>query len=246
VQDPVLILGATGAIGGAIAKRLAVKSPIVVHGRDEGKLALLKNKLSNSSKYKIDSYSADLKRSDEVQLLFDNISVKYKKLSGIVFSIAQPFSNKLTHNIPWKDFSEQIDSQLKSLHFVIQNALPLLKGRKYGARLVVLSTEFLIGVPPIKTASYVSAKAALTAYSRVLSQEWLKYNIRVHILAPGMVKSSLTDHMPDRYLDQVVESMPEKQLTTVDDVADMAEFLMTPKADTMYGSIIHASRAERR
>ena len=168
MQDPVLILGATGAIGGAIAKRLAVKSPIVVHGRDEGKLALLKNKLSNSSKYKIDSYSADLKRSDEVQLLFDNISVKYKKLSGIVFSIAQPFSNKLTHNIPWKDFSEQIDSQLKSLHFVIQNALPLLKGRKYGARLVVLSTEFLIGVPPIKTASYVSAKAALTAYSRVL------------------------------------------------------------------------------
>ena len=68
----------------------------------------------------------------------------------------------------------------------------------------------------------------------------------MHILAPGMVKSSLTDHMPDRYLDQVVESMPEKQLTTVDDVADMAEFLMTPKADTMYGSIIHASRAERR
>jgi enoyl-[acyl-carrier-protein] reductase (NADH) len=40
--------------------------------------------------------------------------------------------------------------------------------------------------------------------------------------------------------------MPEKQLTTADDVADMAEFLMTPKADTLYGNIIHASRAVRR
>ena len=42
MQDPVLILGATGAIGGAIAKRLAAKGPVVVHGRNENKLALLK------------------------------------------------------------------------------------------------------------------------------------------------------------------------------------------------------------
>jgi 3-oxoacyl-[acyl-carrier protein] reductase len=246
MQDPVLILGATGAIGSAIAKRLAAKGPVVVHGRDENKLALLKNELSNSNKHRVESYAVDLKQIDEVQSLFDNLAIECKNLSGIVFSVAQPFTNKLTHNIPWKDFSEQIDSQLKSLHLVVRNALPLLKGCKGGARLVILSTEFLIGAPPIKTAPYVAAKAALTAYSRVLSQEWLKHNIRVHILAPGMVKSSLIADMPDRYLDQVVEGMPEKQLTTADDVADMAEFLMTPKADTLYGNIIHASRAVRR
>ena len=79
-----------------------------------------------------------------------------------------------------------------------------------------------------------------------MSQEWLKHNIRVHILAPGMVKSSLIADMPDRYLDQIVEGMPEKQLTTADDVADVAEFLMTSKADTLYGNITHASRAVRR
>ena len=246
MQDPVLILGATGTIGGAVAKRLAAKGPVVVHGRNENKLALLKNELSSSNKYGVDTYSVDLKQADEVQMLFDKIAVQHKRLSGIVFSVAEPFSNKLTHNISWKEFSEQIDSQLKSLHFVVQNSLPLLKGCKGGARVIILSTEFLIGMPPIKTASYVSAKAAITAYSRVLSQEWLKHDIRVHILAPGMVKSSLIADMPDRYLGQVVEGMPEKQLTTADDVADMAEFLMTPKADTLYGNIIHASRAVRR
>ena len=245
MQDPVLILGATGSIGGAIAKRLVIKGPVILHGRNQKKLNLLKSDLSNSE-HQIDSYLADLRRLDEVESLFSKIVMQHKKLSGVVFSVAQPFSKKLTHNIPWKDFSEQIDSQLKSLHFVVQNALPLLKESNSGARVVILSTEFLIGAPPIKTASYVSAKAALTAYSRVLSQEWLKHNIRVHILAPGMVKSSLIADMPDRYLDQVVESMPEKQLTTVDDVADTAEFLMTPKADTLYGTIIHASRAVRR
>jgi len=53
VQDPVLILGATGAIGGAIAKRLAAKGPVVLHGRNENKLALLKNELSSSNKYRV-------------------------------------------------------------------------------------------------------------------------------------------------------------------------------------------------
>jgi len=246
VQDPVLVLGATGTIGGAIAKRLITKGPVIIHGRDENRLVLLKNELSSGNKYRVDSYSADLKKIDEVQSLFASIAIEYKNLSGIVFSIAQPFTNKLTHNIPWDDFSAQIDSQLKSLHYVVQNALPLLKECDGGSRMVVLSTEFLIGSPPIKTASYVSAKAALTAYSRVLSQEWLKHNIRVHILAPGMVKSSLTSDMPDRYLDQVAEGLPEKKLTIASDVADMVEFLMTSKADTLYGTILHASRAERR
>ena len=246
MQNPVLILGATGSIGGAIAKRLAAKGPVILHGRDKRKLALLKDELSSNNKHRVSAYSADLKQIDEVQSLIGNISVEYKNLSGIVFSVAQSFTNKLTHNIPWEDFSEQIDSQLKSLHFVVQNTLPLLKGCKGGARLVILSTEFLIGSPPIKTAPYVSAKAALTTYSRVLSQEWLKYNIRVHILAPGIVRSSLTASMPDRYLDQVADGMPEKQLTAADDVAGMTEFLMTPKADTLYGTIIHASRAGRR
>ena len=245
MQDPILILGATGAIGGVIAKRLAITGPVILHGRSQSRMSSLKNELSNGG-HKVESYLANLKQLDEVQSFFDKIAARHKKLSGVVFSVAQPFSNKLTHNTPWSDFSEQIDSQLKSLHYVVQNTLPLLKGHKCGARVIVLSTEFLIGAPPVKTAPYVSAKAALTAYSRVLSQEWLKYNIRVHILAPGMVKSALIADMPDRYLDQVEEGMPEKQLTTVDDVADMAEFLMTPKADTMYGTIIHASRAVRR
>jgi len=79
VQDPVLVLGATGAIGGTIAKRLIAKGPVIIHGRDENKLVLLKNELSSDNKYRVDSYLADLKQIDEVQSLFASIAIEYKK-----------------------------------------------------------------------------------------------------------------------------------------------------------------------
>lgn len=139
-----------------------------------------------------------------------------------------------------------MDGQLKALHLSLAAALPLLRGRDGGARVVVLSTEFVLGNPPAKIAPYMAAKAAMTAYARVVAQEWLNFGVRVQVLAPGMVPSALTADMPQEYLDQVAAGMPEKRLTAAEDVAAIAQFLLTPAADPLYGTIIPASRAARR
>jgi len=245
VQDPVLILGASGVIGGSIAKRLAKTYPVILHGRSVGRLRLLVNEIVTDGG-NAEAYTADLSQSQQVESFVEQLLENYDRLSGIVFSVANSFPNKLTHNISWEVFSEQIDSQLKALHLSLRGCFPLLKDNDSGARVLVLSTEFVLGNPPIKTAPYIAAKAALTSYAKVLSQEWLQYGIRVHIIAPGMVCSSLTAELPARYIDQLVEGMPEKVLTSEEDVADIAAFLMTSDADTMYGTVIHVSRATRR
>jgi len=110
----------------------------------------------------------------------------------------------------------------------------------------VLSTEYMLGTPPVKIAPYVAAKASLTAYTRVLAQEWLGRGVRVHILAPGMVKSALTAELPDMYLQQAAEAMPEKHLTSDEDVAAVAAFLMSEMGDVLYGTVVPVSRAQRR
>ena len=92
----------------------------------------------------------------------------------------------------------------------------------------------------------MAAKAALTAYARVLAQEWLGRGVRVHILAPGMVKSAMTAELPDMYLEQVAEAMPEKRLTSAEDVAGTAAFLMSEAGDVLYGTVVLVSRAQRR
>ena len=242
MQAPVLILGASGTLGGAIAQRLfADGRRVILHGnRGREKLQDLAAACGNAG-----IFTADLTAENNVAVMFENIARTHEGLGGLVFAVACPFPHKLTHRTPWSVFQEQMDSQLKAAHLSLTAALPLLKAGG-SARVLVLSTEYAIGMPPIKIAPYVAAKTALTAYAKVIAQEWIAYNLRVHILAPGMVISNLTADLPNAYLEQVAEAMPEKRLTSSSDVADVASVLMTPAADSLYGTVIPVTRAERR
>ncbi len=244
MQAPVLILGASGTLGGAIAHKLhGAGQPVILHANTGvDRIASLAAECGAAP-----VVSADLTDEDQVTGLFDDLAGRHGALSGLVLSVARPFPNKLTHRTPWDVFQAQIDSQLKAAHLVLSAAQPLLKahGATDTARVLVISTEFALSMPPVKVAPYVAAKAALTAYAKVIAQEWLVHNIRVHIMAPGMVKSELTADLPDMYLEQVADAMPEKRLTSSDDVADVAAFLMSPAANSLYGTVIPVTRNER-
>lgn len=242
VPDPILILGASGGIGRAIASRLSgVGYPLILHGRDTARLTALSTHLGGACFVE----AADLCDEADANALFNRVRDTHGRLGGLVFSVAAPFSNKLAHRTAWSVFADQIATQLKALHLSASAAYPLLANGNGTRRVVLVSSEFAVTSPPIKTAPYAAAKAAMTAYGQVIAKEWLRNGIRVHIIAPGMVKTALIANIPDEFLDQVAGSMPEKQLTTAGDVAGMVEFLMTDAADTLYGSPIRVSRGER-
>jgi len=243
VQDPVLILGASGGIGGAIARRLARQgSGVILHGRRRDRLDALAGEIGPAAAVE----TADLTDEAEAAALFARLAAAHTALSGLVFSVATPFTKRLTHRTGWGEFDRQIATQLKALHLCAAGAFPLLAGQAATTRMVVVSSEYAIGMPPVKTASYAAAKAAITAYARVVAQEWLGRGIRVHIVAPGMVRTEFTADIPDAWLDDHVARLPEQRLTTAEDVAEMVAFLMTDAADCLYGSPLQVSRAERR
>jgi 3-oxoacyl-[acyl-carrier protein] reductase len=242
VSDPILILGASGGIGRAIAARLAKSNhPLILHGRDRQRLEATAHELGAICRVEC----ADLSDEAAVAGLFERIAEHGGRLGGMIFSVAAPFANKLTHRTPWSAFEFQISTQLKALHLTATAAYPLLADSGLTRRVILVSSEIAINAPPIKTAPYVAAKAAMTAYGQVIAREWLAKGIRVHIVAPGMVKTPLVSHMPDEFLEQVAASMPERKLTTAEDVAGVVEFLMTDAADTLYGNPIRISRGER-
>lgn len=247
-RGPVLVIGASGAIGGAVARRVAESGrPVITHGREDGaRLRSIGGAIGDLPPAGSFSVAGDFSILEEADHVGEAVRARTDRLSGLVFAAARPFRNKLTVNTDWSVFQAQIDSQLHAFHAAMTRFKPLLAANPGGARVVALSTEFVLGPPPIKTAPYVAAKAALTTYAKVLAQELLASGIRVHVLAPGMVRSALTADMPDEYLDIVADGMPEKRLTTAEDVADVCAFLLRPEADTLYGTVTHASRAARR
>ncbi len=246
MQNPVLILGASGVIGAAIARRLGDDGPVILHGHEgTDRLQSLAREIDRDMDGAA-TVCADLCNPGQVTDMFGKLSEDHDALRGVVFAVASPFPHKLTHKTDWSVFEAQIETQLKALHLSLSAALPLLEAHEGTARALVLSTEYVLGAPPVKIAPYVAAKAALTAYTRVLAQEWLNRGVRVHILAPGMVESALTAELPEMYLQQVAEAMPEKCLTSTEDVAAAAAFLMSEAGDAMYGTVVPVSRAQRR
>jgi len=243
VSGPVLILGASGGIGSAVARCLSQSGRhVVLHGRNARALQELAATMPGPASVQ----TADLIDEQAVNELFARLTAEHGRLGGVVFSIAVPFRNKLTHRIAWPVFEEQLHTQLKALHLTAAASFPLLADGESVTRFVVVSTEFVLGAPPVKTAPYVAAKAAMTSYAQVISQEWLARGIRVHIVAPGLVKTALVADMPQEFLDQMADSMPEKRLTSVEDVAAMIEFLFTDAADPFYGTPLRVSRGVRK
>ncbi len=242
MPKPIVVLGASGGIGRAIALRLAEEGrPLILGGQSDDRLAAVGRETGCR-----DLLVCDCTDGAAVERAFAAVGETHGALAGLVFSIARPFKNRLTHRTPWQAFAEQIDTQLKALHSVATAAFPLLSAHEGTSRLVVVGTEFALGAPPVKTAPYAAAKSAISAYAQVIAQEWLKHGIRVHILAPGLVRTELVADMPDAFLDQIAEAMPEKRLTTAEDVAAMAAFCMTDAADPLYGTPIRISRGARR
>lgn len=239
MQDPTLVLGASGALGAAIARRLVADgNPVILHGRrPSDRLDALAEELG------MPSLCADLTVEGDVTGLVDAVG---DGLSGLVFAAAAPFPHKLTLRTDWSVFQTQVDSQLKALHLTMVALKPVLEKRPDGARVVVVSTEYVQGQPPIKIAPYVAAKSALTAYAKVLAQEVLKLGIRVHILAPGLVPAGLNADLPQEYLDMIAQDMPEKILTSAEDVANLCAFLLNRDADPLYGTVVPVTRAPRR
>ncbi len=245
MQIPTLILGASGTIGGAICQRLYAEGhSVLLHGNSNiTALKALSQTCGNA-----ETLLCDLTDETSVIDMFANIKKRFGALRAIIFAVAKPFPHKLTHRTKWFVFQEQLDSQIKAAHFCCTHAQPMLKsfGEKETARVLIIGTEYTIGQPPIKAAPYVAAKAALEAYAKIIAKEWLSANIRLHILAPGMVRSNMTADLPELYLDELVSQMPEKRFTSPTDIANVAAFLLSSDSDSLYGTVIPVSRGPRR
>jgi NAD(P)-dependent dehydrogenase (short-subunit alcohol dehydrogenase family) len=243
VQGPVLILGASGGVGSDIARTLDRADGdirLVLHGRNGGALQTLASGLRKAPGI----VTADLAEPHEVASLFAGIRESHGHLAAVVFSISVPVRYRLAHNTAWDEFAAQLNTQLKALHLCCASALPLLAASPGGGRFVVVSSEVALH-PPAKTAAYSSAKSAMTTYARVVAQEWIKKNVRVHIVAPGLMRTAMTEHLPEEFIAQLEDAMPERRLTTTGDVAATVEFLLTPAADAMYGQPLLISRGSR-
>ncbi|MGI6153074.1 MAG: 3-oxoacyl-[acyl-carrier-protein] reductase [Christensenellaceae bacterium] len=135
-----------------------------------------------------------------------------------------------------QDFDDVIRVNLKSVFNCSRHVLPHMMRQKYG-RIVSLSSMMGIRGNSGQT-NYAASKAGVIGFTKALAKEVAARGITVNALAPGFIRTDMTDSIREDIKEAIVKSIPAGDLGTIDDVAEMAVFLAGEKAGYITGQVI--------
>lgn len=188
----ILITGASGAIGGALAKTYAKPdTTLILHGRDIQALENIAN-ICESLGAEVKTIALDLRNIVAV-LAWVQDDLIQNNLPDLVFANAGVSSNNSHGNgEKWDNIEEVLDVNIKSIFALLNDLIPAMKKRGHGQIVLISSLAAYYGLP--NTPSYSASKAAIKTYGEAL-RAWLSPIIKVNVVMPGDIKSKMCDEM---------------------------------------------------
>jgi NAD(P)-dependent dehydrogenase (short-subunit alcohol dehydrogenase family) len=220
-----LVLGASSGIGYAIAKLLSKENSVIAVARREERLKEFKN-------YEL----FDFFELDKIDGFIKDIVKKYSKLDALIYCAG-------VQNIkPLKVTKLQESKEI----FDINYFAPMLFAKSFASKRVSNTDSSIVFIssiaaikPEIGILNYSASKAALSNLTIGLAKEIAP--IRVNAIAPGFIKTEMTEKFSHIYTDEFIEDIKKEYplgLGDVNHIADMAEFLVSEKASYVTGEII--------
>jgi short-subunit dehydrogenase len=187
----ILITGATGAIGAALAQAYARPGIMLyLHGRDETKLDLLAGRCEVAGA-RVETQCLDMRDSGALRQWLEGLPpLDLVSISTGVNTHIGPAGE----SEPWDEVEALLDVNLKAAIAAIQSVLPAMRARGHGQIALISSLAAYFGLPI--TPAYSASKAGLKAYGEALRGWLAPEGIRVSVVMPGYVKSTMCDEMP--------------------------------------------------
>jgi len=235
----VLITGGAKGIGAAITRLLCTEgaiSVIVDRDADAGK------KLTDEFDKRSLLIYADLKSTEDCAQAVEHAVKQFGKLDALVNNAGVNDRVGLEHGNP-QEYVASLQRNLFHYYNMAHYALPHLKNSQ-GAIVNIASKTAVTGQGG--TSGYASSKGAILALTREWAVELLPYSIRVNAIVPAEVMTPLYQQWlstfpdPQQKLDAIIAKIPlGKRMTTADEIAAMAVFLLSGQAAHITGQHLY-------
>ncbi|MFZ9507853.1 MAG: SDR family NAD(P)-dependent oxidoreductase [Burkholderiaceae bacterium] len=233
-----LVVGASGGIGQAIARRLAAAGCTVVLTYRRGRVAAETCAGSiREAGGAAESLHLPLDDPGTVEAALRPVAERLGALHTVVYAVGADISMTYVANIDPAEWRQTIDGDLHGFFSVAKACLPLMR-QAGGASFVAITTAGLDRHPPLDILSTVP-KAGIEALIRGIAREEGRFGIRANSVAPGIVDGGLFDRLRERVTPEFVEAMKRntalRRFGSLDEIADVAVFLASRQAGYVTG-----------
>ncbi|WP_158658018.1 3-oxoacyl-ACP reductase FabG [Agarilytica rhodophyticola] len=135
----------------------------------------------------------------------------------------------------WEDWTVVVDTNLSSVFNHCQRAMEYLLESE-GSIVNIASVSGVIGVPG--QVNYAASKSGITGLTRALAKEYASRGVNINVLAPGFIKTDMTDKMPEITRERIIETIPMDRFGSVSEIANIAVFLGSKSCKYMTGQVI--------
>ena len=231
----VLITGSSNGIGKACALRLAHSGyEVVLHGRNAANLELVASEIAKFNGIAPKILNFDVSDTAKAkQILQDDIGAN-GVYYGVILNAGITRDNTFV-GLEESDWKSVIDTNLNSFYNVLNPILlPMIRAKK-PARIIVMSS--VSGIMGNRGQSnYAASKAGLIAAAKSLAIELASRKITVNCIAPGLIDTAMTDL--GELKDEIIKQIPARRIGEADEVAALAEFLLSGDASYITRQVI--------
>ncbi len=230
-----LITGAAGGLGNKIAHTLhAQGATLALTDMNVERLEALKNELGSNAEI----FVANLTDAEAVKNLVSDVEAKMGQIDILVNNAGLTRDN-LFIRMSDEDWQLVLDVNLSAGFKLAKAAVRGMMKRRFGRIIGIASVVGVMG--NAGQANYSASKAGMIAMNKCLAQEVGSRGVTVNSIAPGFIRTPMTDVLPEDVKSALLSKIPEGKLGEAQDIANAVAFLASDEAQYITGQTLHVN-----